>query len=179
MTRVFLAPAVALLIALGVGAPKPAQAADGEAIIGVIAGVAAVALIAKAIEDERDEEKAKSKRATNIYQGPRTTRIYRHDDDRAFHRGHSGTRIHRFNHSSRIYNAGRVLPDRCLRLIETRGGTRRAFGQRCLQRNGVNLARLPNDCAFRLRTDRGTRTFFGGRCLRQRGWLRQSVALNR
>lgn len=161
MTHKLLAPALALLIALGVATPRPAHAQNGETIVGVIVGVAALALIAKAIEDNREEEKARAQRATRHHSKPNQTRLHRH------------------GHQSRIYNRARVLPDQCFRTIETRNGVRRIFGQRCLQRNGVNTARLPSTCAYQIRTQRGIRTVYGGRCLRQNGWLRQSVAANR
>ncbi|MEO1789968.1 MAG: hypothetical protein AAFR34_09705 [Pseudomonadota bacterium] len=161
MRRHILAPALALAIALGVAAPRPAQAENGEAIVGVIVGVAALALIAKAIEDNREEEKARTQRATRFHATPNVTRQHRH------------------GHQSRIYNRARILPDQCFRTIETRSGVRQVFGQRCLQRNGVNTARLPGACAYQVRTQRGIRTVYAGRCLRQNGWLRQSVAANR
>ena len=161
MRRHILAPALAITIALGVVAPRPAQAENGEAIVGVIVGVAALALIAKAIEDNREEEKARAQRATRVDATPNSTRINRHGQH------------------SRLYNRSRILPDQCFRTIETRSGVRRVFGQRCLQRNGVNTARLPGACAFQVRTQRGIRTVYAGRCLRQNGWVRHSVAANR
>ena len=63
-----------------------------------------------------------------------------------------------------------LLPGRCLRSFETRRGTARIFGQRCLERHYDFTHRLPQHCERRVRTDRGSRYGFSARCLRKQGY---------
>lgn len=63
-----------------------------------------------------------------------------------------------------------LLPGRCLRSFETRRGTVRIFGERCLERHYGFTHRLPQHCERRVRTDRGPRFGFGARCLRKQGY---------
>jgi hypothetical protein len=63
-----------------------------------------------------------------------------------------------------------LLPGRCLRSFETRRGTARIFGQRCLERHYGFTHRLPQHCERRVRTDRGSRSGFGANCLRKQGY---------
>ena len=63
-----------------------------------------------------------------------------------------------------------LLPGRCLRSFETRRGTARIFGERCLERHYSFTHRLPQHCERRIRTDRGPRFGFGARCLRKQGY---------
>lgn len=63
-----------------------------------------------------------------------------------------------------------LLPGQCLRSFETRRGTARIFGERCLERNYGFTHRLPQHCERRVRTDRGFRVGFGARCLRRQGY---------
>ena len=63
-----------------------------------------------------------------------------------------------------------LLPGRCLRTFETRRGTARIFGQRCLERHYGFTHRLPQHCERRVWTDRGSRSGFGANCLRKQGY---------
>ncbi|WP_108483698.1 hypothetical protein [Oceaniglobus ichthyenteri] len=64
----------------------------------------------------------------------------------------------------------KIVPSQCLRILQTRNGTRRIFTNRCLQRNMTNVHRLPQECWVRVRTDEGPRQGYGARCLNKRGW---------
>ena len=67
-----------------------------------------------------------------------------------------------------------ILPRNCLTRVETRFGTHRMFGRRCLQRNDINLRSLPRDCAVRVRSTNGnTRRGFEPQCLREAGFRTQ------
>lgn len=64
----------------------------------------------------------------------------------------------------------KVLPDRCFRRFETRRGSVRGYGARCLQRSVDRPRLLPAQCVRQVRTDRGVRNLYGPRCLRRAGW---------
>jgi|TARA_B110000503_G_C6788301_1_gene266176 hypothetical protein len=64
-----------------------------------------------------------------------------------------------------------MLPEQCLRRIETRRGeTVRMFGRRCMRNNYRGFNRLPDHCERTVRTDNGRRSGFVPRCLRQAGY---------
>lgn len=64
----------------------------------------------------------------------------------------------------------RALPQKCLRSVETRRGSARYFGLRCMEKTFRHVGRLPQACERRIRTDRGVRYGWGARCLRQNGY---------
>ncbi|WP_300515252.1 hypothetical protein [Aliiroseovarius sp.] len=69
----------------------------------------------------------------------------------------------------------KALPARCLQRFETRDGTRRYFGARCLDRNYRFASRLPARCETQIRIrnrhgDRVRREVFNPRCLRREGY---------
>lgn len=64
----------------------------------------------------------------------------------------------------------RVVPHGCLRAVETRFGTQRMFGRRCLERNYRYAQSLPGRCAVRVYTSNGPRRGFDPLCLREQGY---------
>ena len=64
----------------------------------------------------------------------------------------------------------RLLPGQCLRSYQTRRGTYRGFGQRCLRNNYRYAHQLPNRCLLSLRTRNGDRNTYEARCLRNAGY---------
>lgn len=64
----------------------------------------------------------------------------------------------------------RLLPGNCLRSYETRRGTYRGFGQRCMQNNYRFVHDLPNHCLIKLKTRDGRRNAYEARCLRNAGY---------
>ena len=141
--------------------PAPAHA-DTSDVARALAGIAAIALIAKAIDDRRDRKRSSGITAGNLgsyeqYDGRRVIdgTIRRHD--RHLRRGGHGIKKH-------------PLPQACLRVIETSRGDRLAYGARCVNRNFRFASRLPERCETVVRTPRGFRTVYGARCLRRDGW---------
>jgi len=63
-----------------------------------------------------------------------------------------------------------VLPRACLRGYETRFGTHRMFGARCLRNSYAFATDLPRACAVRIFTNDGPRRGFDPACLRGRGY---------
>lgn len=149
MLRSLMIPVLAGSLALGAGAP--ARAADAEDVIGVLAGIAAVAIIANRLEDrnERREDRV-------------TVDHRRHDDGYATLRRPGDDRRH--------WTTSRRLPEHCVRLVDDRRGTHRVFTRRCLANEGIRTSRLPERCAFDVRTRRGPVTVYGAHCLRREGW---------
>jgi len=154
MIRFIIAPVLAVSLALA-ATPRQAQAANGEEVLGLLAGLAVLAIIANEIDD--DDVKAKPKSKKKVHYSNR----YRNDDRYYYENRYRDQRRH---------NARRALPERCLWSNRTNVGPPRVFSARCLRRAGVNIDRLPNRCAFRLDTDRGPRRVYGARCLRRSGW---------
>ncbi len=155
-----LAPVLALALALS-GAAAPARAASEEDVARFLAGAITLAIIGKVIADANDGRRAKAP----IYQEHRQRQqTHRPRDDRftgTYRPGAgAGTGGHR----------DRVLPASCLRVIDTDHGQRRAVGAPCLQRNGVNTARLPDRCEGSVRTPRGRVDAWGARCLTRAGY---------
>lgn len=68
----------------------------------------------------------------------------------------------------------KVLPRYCLRRIETRHGSVRMFGARCLKRNYRHAEWLPRECKMRVKTwrhgERVVRRGYKPRCLRHYGY---------
>jgi hypothetical protein len=140
--KTLFASALAGALALTSVTAQPAFAApDGEDYAKILLGILAAGAIAKALENERDRERA----AERARQDP----VWVPDNRR--HRS-------------------RDLPQRCEFEVRTRHGWTDVFGKRCLEREGVRIGRLPDACEFDVRTDRGRRSVFGARCLRDYGW---------
>ena len=129
------------------GSATPAVAApDGEDVAKILLGLAAVGIIANALQNERERENAAARRRY----------------DPAPPRDH-GRRGGRGGH-------WRELPARCEFAVRTRRGWTEVFGRHCLEREGVRVNRLPDQCEFRIRTDRGRRTVYGSECLEDYGY---------
>ena len=66
----------------------------------------------------------------------------------------------------------RVLPEECLRSVDTRrGNSVRMFTQRCLTNNYNFTNRLPQECHVRVRTDNGQRRQgYSAQCMRNAGF---------
>ncbi len=136
------------ILASGTVFAAPAKALDGEEVIGVIIGLAALAAISNELRDDKDDEvKPKHHRSQERFR------------DRPYY-GRDTFRQRGF----------RVLPEACLRRVETARGHRNVLGIRCLERNGIRTARLPERCERNVLTRRGDRVVFGARCLRNAGY---------
>ena len=151
-----------LAIAGSLFTAAPARA-DGEDIAKVIAGIAAIAIIAKAIDNRKDRDNVTtvgSRRLGSVdqYDGRRIIdgTIRRHENRR-------GPKARRGYKKQR-------LPQACLRVVETRRGDKLVYGSRCLNRKFKFASKLPDRCETLVRTGRGFRSVFGARCLRRDGW---------
>ena len=140
-------------LSLCLAAPAQAQALDREDAARLVIGLGALAVVGAAIRNNRDDDDS----ATEVHD--------RHDRN-DWNRRNNGNRWSDLNRRSN----NRVLPGECLQRIETRFGTQRLFGQRCLERNYRHVNQLPGRCAVRVYTRRGPQTGYDPLCLREAGY---------
>lgn len=163
--------ALTLCLATAVSGTPAAADPDAEDIARVIAGVAAAALIAKAVSDHRkkgDTRKSGHTLAERIGSGQeyvgRTDRHARIIDGRV--RPVEQYRRHGYGHGYKK----KPLPASCKVIVETSYGDRLAYGTRCLQRSYKYSSRLPSSCETLVRGWRGLTSVYGARCLARDGW---------
>jgi len=141
MKRTLMAASLGLTLAVAPMASLPAQALDRDQVAGLIAGIAILGLAGSALSDG---------------QGGRVT-------SQVVRRSTPDYRVQR-------PPVRHTLPARCLRSFERRQRALHVFGQRCLQKSGVNLRHLPRACATEIRVGGRYRTAYEARCLRHNGW---------
>jgi hypothetical protein len=148
MHRKFIALIIAAATAIAGFAASAAPArADAEDVAKALAGIAALVIIGKAIEDRNDRRDRGH--VTQNYHRPLpqvTPRPLPPQVQRKF------------------------LPASCLRSVQTRRGEQSFFGARCLQQNYRHANRLPQACSVQVPTQRGWRYGYDPRCLRQSGY---------
>ncbi|MXQ08079.1 hypothetical protein GQ651_09510 [Alphaproteobacteria bacterium GH1-50] len=142
--------------------PAPASA-DAEDVARALVGIAAVGIIAKAIDDRKDrrEEQTKAAERHQFRLGP-VEQTGRHIEGRI--------RPYDQPRGKKLGVKKRPLPQECLRWVETARGDRLAYGARCLNRNYRHVRHLPDQCHTLVRTPRGLREVYGARCLEREGW---------
>lgn len=156
MFKPLLAGITAISLTLSSTTPLQAQGLDRDDMGKLLIGLAAVAVIGAAIEENRDRDRSNS---TPVHETPQWGGI---------NRNNSWSDLNRQHQSSQ--NSRRVLPHACLRTVETRFGSQRLFGKRCLERNYRHVNRLPDRCAVRLYTTDGPRSGYDPLCLREQGY---------
>ncbi len=138
-------------LSLATATPAAAQGLNREDVGKLLIGLAAVAVIGAAIENNNDNDDA--------------TRV--HDNNwSGINRNNDWSRL---NQNS-TNNRHQTLPSACLRSIETRFGTQRLYGQHCLQQNYRYVNNLPERCEVRIFSSNGPRDGFDPVCLRARGF---------
>ena len=154
MMKSLVAGVTALSLTFATVSPAQAEGFDREDVGKLLLGLAAVAVIGAAIEN-------------NQRQGtqPDVTRTHTP-------RSGSWADLNRPQHrpDNRRDERARILPADCLQTVETRFGPLRLFGQRCLERNYRYTADLPERCEVRVYSDRGPRDGFDPLCLREQGY---------
>ena len=159
MIRSFLAILLGAAVMLGAIGIAPVRANDDVAK--VIAGIAGLYILNKALEGRKDGASRRDGRHHR-------KQVYRHG------RHHDGAhRIQRKRHDRGygIHHRRHVqksAPRRCLREHWTRRGTQHVYGARCMQHRARYA--LPRNCLRRARGHGGPAYFYSPRCLRQHGW---------
>ena len=133
-----IAGALGLSLALTSVTTTPVRADDD--IGKVIAGIAAIAIIANAAK-KRSERREASRNHT--YHAPRAK-------------------------APRKRRIAKVAPRECLRNQWTHAGYRQVYGAKCLNR--YSQFKLPHQCRRVARYNSGPRVFFTRYCLQQFGW---------
>ena len=160
--RTLIAPVV--IVAVAVTGITTAQArAEASDTAKVLMGLAAVGIIAHAIDKKRSSAAAEG--AVTV---TRDSRIGR-DDWR-----NDGWRQDDWR--SPKYQKSRLLPGECLRPYSTDRGIQRLMGADCVARNTRHLAKLPKDCRVRVYTRQGRDWAYGPRCLMQAGFRIEGVS---
>jgi len=152
-----------LAIAGSLIAPAPARA-DSAEFARALAGIAAIAIIAKAIDRRNDRDNL-----TTI--GSRRLGSVEQFDGRRVIDGRIRQLDNRHGPKARRGYKKHALPRTCLRVVDTSRGDRLAYGARCVNRNFRFASKLPGSCETVVRTRRGFRTVYGARCLRRNGWI--------
>jgi hypothetical protein len=167
MFKTAAATVLSAAIALGSFGAAPAQAADSEELARLLFGAATIAIIVSGLNNQNGNQ---ARAGTRIHEQDRGRDQYR-THDRGAIRGEVITR--RNGHGTVITPhrpaQTRSVPQACQRTIATSNGTRRLFGVPCLQREGVNIARLPQDCRRTVDLQNRSVDAFGSRCLRSSG----------
>ncbi len=160
--KLITATIASIAMAASLTAPATARA-DGDDIAKAIVGIAAIAIIAKAIDDRNDRDNF-----TTV--GSRRLGSVNQFDGRSVIDGRIRRLDSRRGPKARRGYKKQALPRTCLRVVETSRGDRLVYGSRCLNRNFRFAAKLPGNCETAVRTRRGFRTVYGARCLRRDGW---------
>ena len=142
---------LAAAVALTGFATAPAHA-DSRDVARALAGVAAVAIIAKAIDNNKKK-----------------------DRDRLTSRNYNN-----YNYNDGYYGQARPLPARVarkalpqscvMRAEDRRGRDVRVLDRRCLDSNFRYASSLPRSCAVDIRTNRGKRAAYDANCLSRQGY---------
>ena len=153
MLKSLIAGATALSLTFATVTPAQANSVDREDVGKLLIGLAAVAVIGAAIENNNRSDN----RITPVHDWPhRAPHVNPH-------RPHDWSGIGNRNNR-------RVLPRDCMRRVETRFGDIRMFGHRCLERNYRHIDSLPRRCAVRVYSNNGPRRGFDPLCLREQGY---------
>lgn len=151
--------------------PAQANGHRNDDLTGLIFGLAAVGIAAKLIHD--NNQKKKRKAAAHAAQ---QQHVYRHHPQPQYSqpkrqpREIYGEVIGKPRHAQPRHDR-REVPATCIRRIRTDNGrTVRLLGRPCLERNGVNTARLPNRCERTLHLEHRSVPSWSRRCLINNGY---------
>lgn len=163
MMKMLSVPALAACLALSAPAPE-ARAASGEDIAKIIAGLVVVGAIAAAASQGNRADAADNATSRNL------PRRFGYENGRGYYYYRDGRRVPADDGRAARRQDRFTLPEQCLRSFDTNRGRRTVAGEGCLERRGIDTARLPGRCGVRVRTDRGLRDGYFYRCLRQEGY---------
>ena len=146
--RTFVTPVIIAALAVTGLSAVPARA-DSSDIAKLLVGIAAVAVVARAIDNNR-----KPKATTSRHTISRDPVIIRPPQ-------RNGNRHRRVSFA---------LPERCLTTYRGRNRDRQLFSGRCLSRVDYRLAELPKRCEYIVSTRQGRGKAYGPRCLARAGF---------
>lgn len=164
MFKTLTAAVLALALALPGTAQAQGMSQNEKAIIGTIAGVAALAVIANQLK-KKDDKKAKQ-----VITPP--------PPDFGRHHNQGGPRDHgrgpdrgKGQHDWGRDHRAQVLDARCLTQVRDRRGDRIEMMERsCLRKANADLRRIPDRCEISIKTNRGTEHGYSAHCLKSQGY---------
>ena len=150
MHRKFILLILSAAVAVA-GFSAPARA-DGNDVAKIFAGIAALALIGKALDDDDDDRQTVTRNTyhTHTYNTPRSQTVRPKPVP---------PRVSRYD-----------LPRNCLRDYRVNRDNVRLLGAACLRKNYRHTNALPYACQFQFSNRYGTHTGYEPVCLRERGY---------
>ncbi len=149
----------AVLAVTGVAASSTPARADNDAFLQFLGGAAAIAIIAGAVENQRDRRYHGHGHALVPVQPPVTRYGYGYPPPPVV--------------PVPIVPAPRLtLPGSCYDWFEGPNGRTRGFGAHCLYQHGNGYASLPNSCRDEVFTYHGWRDVYDAQCLYRHGYTR-------
>lgn len=163
MTQKLLASVLALSLAFTGFAAVPARADNDAAKL--LAGIATVFIIGKAIQNKKDRDARATSNANNYTYNDRWNN---NQGKNYYEQPRRDQRRDKWKDQRRNHRA-KILPSRCLDRTWARGKWFHYYGARCLQRFGKARS-YPSECRREVRTDRGWRNVYGAHCLGRQGY---------
>ncbi len=149
ITKKTLAAVLAASVAMTGFAAAPARAADSGDAAKIAAGLAALFIIGKALEDNNKGYVHR-----------------RHDHYKPDRYPHHKRKVYRNPHHAR-----KTLPAKCRFVFNTRSGRVPMMGQNCLVKNYGRINHLPNRCRIQAKTRQGLMRYgYQPQCLRNNGY---------
>ena len=168
--------AVTAVTALGIAAAPLPAAAETDDVAKTIAGLVALGIVAKAIDDhddrkDREQAFAEKRSPREESRWPQLGRDDRILDDRG--RWVDGD-LQRYDRRARPvpgWKRNTPLPERCLFVLNRdHGGNRLVYEEGCLGRHFKWTSRLPKDCRQYVRTRNDVVPVYSVLCLERDGW---------
>jgi hypothetical protein len=141
-----------LVAALSIATPASPARADSQEAAGLLAGIVAIGLMARAINERNAADRAEAEAEAGVLPDA----VTRND----------AWRPYRVN--PRAAQA-QLLPETCL-IDGHRGLDTALYDRRCLERTAARPGDLPDYCELKIRTDRGWRAAYGESCLMREGF---------
>lgn len=152
MFKSLIAGVAALTLTFASVTPSYANGLDREEVGKLLIGLAAIAALNAAIENNNRRDDMTAPVVTPVQRGTN-----RDNDWSELNRQHSN-------------NSRRTVPYQCLQTVQTRFGTQRLFGQHCLQRSYRHVNSLPERCVVQLYTFDGPVRGYDPLCLQDQGY---------
>jgi hypothetical protein len=161
--RKFIATVSAAAIAITAMGAVPAHADDRDAAR-ALAAILGIAVVGALIHENNKDKKRKAYRQApvhkpHVHRQPPVYQPQVHNRPQHLRPRPLPSRANR-----------KLLPGQCFRSIDTRQGTYRIFGQRCLNQHYRFVNSLPSRCHYVFRTPNGKRRGYEARCLRDAGY---------
>ena len=163
MHRKFIALVISAAVSV-TALSAPARAADAEDVAGALFGIAALALIGKAISDHNKDDE--------VIAQPTHHKHHTHKKLHAHKEFHTHKKhVHPLKPRPLPPSVSRFdVPAHCLRDVTVNRRHVRLLGSGCLNRHYRHVHSLPRSCQFQFRDRHRSYTTYEPYCLRQHGY---------